>query len=289
MSKQKDRQYLLNNIPADIDEETWKVIVRLSTRDDKKTTVKFVLDKYGLLTKRRVERNEKKYEKLGKDLSIFNKDLLDRHLKYVRGIFDYEKKRQENIEKKALQLISQSSIIISIITLAIGTLSSKFVFLNDFWFYILVILFSSILLFLFLTLYYSISSLKIKLFNRPDHILIVAPEARDEKKFIYCETSLLYNAIEDNEVIDNKKALQMNKGYKFFKFSIVVIIVFSALSFYAIFKLEKEKKNNIQKIEIVNSVDIKSEITNLNENIQKLTDKFIIKTDTTNTQTIIPH
>lgn len=235
----KDRQYLLANIPEGVSKEDWEITVRFITKNDKKVTKKDILKNLNLLTKRKLSKKEKAYQKLGNDLSIVDKSLLNRHLVFIKGLFDYEKKRQENIEKKALQLISHSSLIISIITLSIVILANKFTLLDSYWFYVLIFLFLLILCFLFFTLYFAIVALKIKLFHRPAHTLIVSPEAMDEKSFIYTETKILYNAVEENIDIDNRKVLRMNRGYSFFNWAILTIVVFSIITFYSIYQLDK--------------------------------------------------
>lgn len=232
------RAYFLKNIPEGVYRDDWETTVRFSTRNDKKVSKKEILKNLNLLTKRRLSKKERDYQKLGENLSFIDKGLLEKHLNFIKGLFHFEKKRQENIEKKALQLISQSSIIISIITLAIVILFSKFSLHDSYWFYVLILLFLLILCFLFSALYFAIVALKIKLFNRPPHTLIVSSEAMDEKSFIYTETKLLYNAVEENIDVDNKKVMHMNRGYSFFKWAILIIIFFSILTFYSIYQLE---------------------------------------------------
>jgi len=73
------------------------------------------------------------YEKAN-DLKLAN-----RHLQYLKEIYDFQRGRQSNIESKNSQLVGQASVIISIIALFVPLLIDKFSNMDTLPFVIIII------------------------------------------------------------------------------------------------------------------------------------------------------
>ncbi len=261
----EDRQFWLNCHPNEMESKKYNKIVELLTRGNKKTDFKTISKKYKELIAKSIDRNEKQYSKLGLD-GVIPVKTLESHLKYIIGIFDSEKKRQENLEKKSLQIISQTGIVVSLISFSVGTLYDKIVPLNPIEFYMIVSLYCLTLMSLFFSIMYAIKSLNLKLYARPSHKIIGDKISLDENKFIWQEISIRYNNINNNINLNDDKADNISKSFKFFFASIGQIIVFSIVTgtFLLSNELKKQSKDiHVSKIEIVNQIDTKKIIQRL--------------------------
>ena len=100
----------------------------------------------------------------------YNQSLADDHRRYLERLFDYEEKRMDTIEGKVLSIISQSGIIMSLLSLSLPTIIGQ---VNDKGFAFAIIL---ILCFVVSLVFYILSVLE-------------AMEVLDIKRFKYMSGS----------------------------------------------------------------------------------------------------
>ncbi|KUJ56719.1 hypothetical protein [Chryseobacterium aquaticum] len=184
-----------------------------------------------------------------------NDDKVIQHKEFLKNLLDEERARLENIEGKTTQLISQTSLIISLISLFIPILLEKS---NDLSF-LIKIFFVTILIstyfFYILTIINALKNYNIKKFQysfpNPTNVLIFKdkPINKFNEEVI---RDYLYS-ININQKLNNVKGSNVLYSYNSFKVAnILLSFLVISVCFISFFQ-----KNENQKIEIISPVKIK--------------------------------
>lgn len=190
-----------------------------------------------------------------KDVKNLSEDKLIQHRDFLKSLIDEENSRLENIEGKTTQLISQTSLIISLASLFIPLLIDKS---DDLIFWIKV-LFVFILIFTYvfyiLTIINALKNYNVIKYNysspNPENVLIFKDKSTIELNEELVRDYLY--SIKENQNLNNIKATNVLHSYNTFKIAnislSVLIISVCLISFF--------KKNENEKIEIMNPIKLK--------------------------------
>lgn len=166
-----------------------------------------------------------------KRLINIDSQLLVEQLNYLREAFKLEKKRQNSLDNKLVQIIRQSSILTAIVAIIISIIVNNInINLNTEYICIFLILglfsISSILL-LVASIFISIKNLKTRVYYRPSHNMILYSPHESLLNFQKEELLSLYDIVEENIKINDMKAKKVNKAYLMFARGLIFFILFS--------------------------------------------------------------
>ena len=209
---------------------------------------------------------------------------LKEHDKYVNYLYDQEKKRQETMDSKAKQIITNTSTVITIVGLLVTVLTSFFkgkIDIENSDFYLLI----SGLLFLFISLIISINVLNFKKYYRPFPELVFSGESRNEETFLRKKIISFHYPIIFNTSINSKKSNKLIWANYTYTIALVLVLWLATKNIYILTKNKDFDSllidNSKSKSPIINiNVDTKS----FDSTIIKAIDK--IKSDTINVRVI---
>jgi hypothetical protein len=176
-------------------------------------------------------------------------DLANKHLQYLKEIYDFQRERQGNIENKNSQLVGQASVIISIIALFIPLLIDKFSNIGTFPFIIIIIGFIFILFHYLVAIIHSIKTLQINHYpycTRSTNTVTKLTRATNEEDFIKEEIEDLIWSIGKNTIQNNRKGRNLIFATRSFRIATIGLCAFTLL----ILSLSTIIKPDSQKIEI---------------------------------------
>ena len=202
--------------------------------------------------------------------------LAERHLAYLKELYDYQKNRQQNIESKNAQLVGQTSIIISIVSLFIPLLIDKLSSIYIVLLCSLIFGFTVILFHYLVTIVHSIKTLQINHYpysTRSTSTLTKDNRATNEIDFINEEIEDLIWSIDKNTIQNNRKGGNLIYATRSFRIATISTAIFTLLIIAFSFFI-KPKPQEI-KIEAINSKVSES----LNEVVKSSTEVLNIHPD----------
>lgn len=195
-----------------------------------------------------------KYENY-KDIKNPQVEKLVQHKEFLKTLLDEERSRLGNIEAKTTQLISQTSLIISLASLFIPLLIDKSNDININVKFIFVFFLVATYLFYILTIINALKNYNVKKYNyaspSPENVLdykdLTIDEFNEEliRDYLY--------SINENQKINNTKATNVLHSYNTFKIAnILLSILVIAVCISSFFT-----KESFTKVEIKNAVNLK--------------------------------
>lgn len=165
----------------------------------------------------------------------YDEDSTPHHIKYLEDLFKLEGERQKVIETKMSQLIGQTSLTFALFNLFIPHFKSYISDINICVSYLIIILFFTTLVLLFLATYYSIRHMSPKLYNYRAGSIDNVFHYQLKKEFVEERIDDLLLCIQNNREINDKKAEKLSVAYNLFVLGIAfagllgVIIICSLL------------------------------------------------------------
>jgi len=228
--------------------DNWNNFVNILARYPKKINLNEII-KYFERIKNRT------FRKLFMD---YNKDedikALKEHVSFITYLYDQEKKRQENIDNKARQIITNVSLIFTFIAF-----SSAIILVKDNYvqttnnFSIFAVGFA--LLFALIAIIIAVYCLDFKKYNRPLPDQIFNKENRAEDKYFKQKITSFYYALSINTDTNEHKTYLVKLANYLLIISIFLIGVFTMLNLYSIkLRNEKPKEKTIQEVKLKDTV-----------------------------------
>lgn len=213
-----------------------------------------------------------------KNIANSDSEKLIHHRDFLKSLADEERSRLENIEAKTTQLISQTSLIISLASLFIPLLIDKSNDINIICKILFVLILIFTYLFYILTIINALKNYNIKKYNysspSPQNVLDFKDKSLDRfneeliRDYLY--------SINENQKINNTKATNVLHSYNTFKIAnILLSLLVISVCIFSFFTEE-----NSTKIEIQNPIDIKMYEPLKLENKEFKKPIYLIKRDT---------
>ncbi len=179
--------------------------------------------------------------------SFIFSDNIDLKLQYLKDLDTQENDRQSIIETKTSQLIGQTGIIFSLLSLFIPTYIDKFEDVNAIFKLCCVASFIITLSFYLLTIYHATKYLNIHRYKYGQRSATTVMKSYEKKKdFKVEEVKDLLFCIDRNTQVNNLKAGNLINAYRCFKLGNIFIGILSIcllLSFY--FKNDKQQQKTM--------------------------------------------
>ena len=169
-------------------------------------------------------------EKEDKKELMYNKDLLDDYINYLLRLFQNEDSRLNIIESKVSQLISQSGLIISIISFIIPLFYDKLNCLDLGFKIVLGLMFVLTIIFLGLAIFKASGIFKINKFKYSDcSVETLKKNFEKSENFKEEYISDLIYSINNNKALNNTKGSILIWANRFFIYGIYSLILLSFL------------------------------------------------------------
>ncbi|WP_031445855.1 hypothetical protein [Arenibacter algicola] len=170
------------------------------------------------------------FEKEDKKEFMYNKDLLDDYINYLLRLFQNEDSRLNIIENKVSQLISQSGLIISIISFIIPLFYDKLNCLDLGFKIVLGLMFVLTIIFLGLSIFKASGIFKIYKFKYSDSSVETLKKNFEKSESFKEEyiSDLIYS-INNNKALNNTKGSILIWANRFFIYGIYSLILLSFL------------------------------------------------------------
>lgn len=197
-----------------------------------------------------------------------DKDKVEAHKNYLQNIENEESNRLTLIEGKTSQLISQTGIIFSLLSLFVPILVDKVDSLNFFSKLVLLILLVTAFLFYMLTIRNALKNFNVKEFkySKPSPQNVLKLQDKDLLHFYSEEVKDLLYTINNNLKINNKKATNLIHSYNSFKIANITTGILVSL-FSVMLLLFNSKADEV---EINKPLEIKN-FDKLINNVKELT------------------
>lgn len=179
---------------------------------------------------------------------------LHQHKEFLKSLYDDERARLDNLENKTSQLISQTSLIIALASIFLPLMIDRSHELNLCLKIILLVLLISIYLLYVLTIIYALKNYHLSKFKYSspagDSVITFKDRPIDDFNEELIQDYLY--SISTNQEINNRKATNIIKSYRVFKYAnillCVLIILICILSIF--------RTGDSEKIQIINPVAV---------------------------------
>lgn len=202
-------------------------------------------------------------------------DNLDLKIQYLKDLDSQENERQNTIDNKTSQLIGQTGIIFSLLSLFIPTYIDKFQDVSSLYKIISIATFLFTLIFYLLTIYHAtkyLNAAKYKYGQRSTDT--VKKKFKDEESFKTEEVKDLIFCIERNTELNTFKAGNLIYAYRSFKIGNLFIGILSLVLLFSFYSLKSKEPN---KVNIVGPIIIKELDSLLRSNRDSLNKQIIIR------------
>ena len=159
-------------------------------------------------------------------------DLAERHLSYLKELYDYQRERQTSIESKNSQLVGQASVIVSITALFVPLFIDKLTNLGLVYFSILIFGFVFVLFHYLIAIIHAIKTLQInhyKYSTRKTSTVTRVNRASAQSDFIKEEIEDLIWSIDKNTVQNNRKGRNLIYATRSFRIATIGLAIFTLL------------------------------------------------------------
>lgn len=207
--------------------------------------------------------------------NVLNGDKLEIHKLYLKNIENEENNRLNIIENKTSQLISQTGLIFSLLSLFIPFIIDKVLDFNFYLKILFIIILTLAYLSYILTINNALKNFNVKNFkyvkNSPDSVL--KHQELKKKKFLIMEIKDLFSIIRNNIEINNRKASNLISAYNAFRLgniftSVLVVFLCTSLLFIQSKPHEILVKDSIEIEQFQDYIEILNELnTILKENL----------------------
>jgi hypothetical protein len=170
------------------------------------------------------ESETKKPYKYGQDeYKTLKKGRMELHRDYLKDILSKEDERLVSIESKTAQLISQTGLVFSLLSLFVPFIIDDILLLNVFIKVPFIILLAFAYLFYILAIHSSLKNYNVKKFEygRNDPSTVIKHQSIEEKEFLKIEIKDALYCINKNIGLNNQKATHLIRGYHFFRYGII--------------------------------------------------------------------
>lgn len=151
------------------------------------------------------------------------KGRMELHRDYLKDILSKEDERLVSIESKTAQLISQTGLVFSLLSLFVPFIIDDILLLNVFIKIPFIIFLALAYLCYILAIHSSLKNYNVKKFEygRNDPSTAIKHQSIEEKEFLKIEIQDALYCINKNIGLNNQKATHLIRGYHFFRFGIV--------------------------------------------------------------------
>lgn len=232
--------------------DDWNSIIRILKRINKYVSYNKIANHY----------EKKKARELNKNFLSFKNSrtqiqALKEHASLMTYIYDQEKKRQDNIDNKARQIITNVSLIFTFIAFSSAIILNKDNYENGVSEYSLLTVLVALIIAL-TAIILAVKCLDVKRYSRPKQEIVFDPKYRLEEDFLRQKVTDFFFALYINTATNSKKSIYIQFANWLFMVSIGLIGLFTVFNVYAI-KLRNDKptEKTIQEIKIKDTIEIK--------------------------------
>jgi hypothetical protein len=156
-------------------------------------------------------------------------EALSEHSSYVQYLYDQEKKRQDNLDSKAKQIITNISLFFSIVAFSSILIFNKenFDVLLSTW---SIIIIAIAILLAGLSLFITLLTLDLQKYSRPKQEYIFKKENYSDEDFLRYKIHRFISCTENNSKINNKKSQRIRLASRIFLISMLFVGVFTILN-----------------------------------------------------------
>lgn len=181
---------------------------------------------------------------------------LKEHSSLMTYIYDQEKKRQDNIDNKARQIITNVSLIFTFIAFSSAIILNKDNYVKGISEYSLLTVLVALIIAL-IAIILAVRCLDVKKYSRPRQEIVFDPKYRLEEDFLRQKVSDFFLSLYVNTETNSKKSNYIKFANWLFIISIGLIGLFTILNLYSI-KVRNDKpiEKTVQEIKIKDTVDV---------------------------------
>jgi hypothetical protein len=182
---------------------------------------------------------------------------LKEHTAFMTYIYDQEKKRQDNIDNKARQIISNISLVFTFIAFSSAILLSKDNYVKGISGYSFLSVIISLIIAL-TVLVIAILCLNVRTYSRPRQEIIFDPKYRGEEDFLRQKVSDFFFTLYVNTDTNTKKTKYIKVANWLFIISIGFIGVFTVLNLYSLkYRNENPIEKAVQEMKVKDTINVK--------------------------------
>lgn len=235
-----------------ITKDDWDNIIFILKRINKCVSYNKIAKHYAKINDRQLYKNY---------LSFINSktqiQALKEHASLMTYIYDQEKKRQDNIDNKARQIITNVSLVFAFIAFSSTIILNKDNYVKDISGYSLLTVFIA-LIFALIAIIIAVRCLDVKTYSRPREEIVFDPKYKLEEDFLRKKISDFFFSLYLNTGTNSKKSNYIKFANWLFIISIGFIGLFTILNLYAIkVRNDKPTEEKIQEIKIKDTIDVK--------------------------------
>ena len=231
--------------------DTWKHLVSVLTRFKKPVS-------FDRLEKFLEQKGE---HQLYKNLIGFRDDknsipAIKEHTTHMIYIYDQEKKRQESLDNKAKQIITNVSLLFSVIAFSSAIILNKDNYVLNYTeasiFFVLVGLILALT-----SLVISVFCLDVKAYNRPKQEVVFDPLYRNEEPFLKQKITDFFFCLYINTKTNTKKSIRIKRANWLFIAALFFVGAFTIINILAIIKRNNKKvETEAMEIKIIDNVPV---------------------------------
>jgi hypothetical protein len=232
--------------------DDWDNIIRILNRINKCVSLNKIASHY----------EKKKDRALYKNFLAFKNSktqiqALKEHSSFMTYIYDQDKKRQDNIDNKARQIITNVSLVFTFIAFSSAIILNKDNYVKGVSEYSLLTV-SVALIIALIAIILAVLCLDVKKYSRPRQEIVFDPKYRLEEDFLRQKVSDFFFTLYVNTDTNSKKSNYVKFANWLFIISIGLIGFFTILNLYAIkVRNDKPTEKTIQEIKIKDTIDVK--------------------------------
>ena len=184
-----------------------------------------------------------------------NKESLEVHKQFLNSIIDEENNRLNLIENKTSQLVSQTGVIFSLLSLFIPIFIDK---INDVSIILRIVFILLLILaftFYLLTINNAIKNFNVKnfIYSKPSPLNVLNHQEKTVTDFMHIEIKDLLYSINTNLKTNNTKATNLIHSYNSFKIANFITAILVTLICFSLLFIGK-KEIDSQKVETINNI-----------------------------------
>lgn len=183
-------------------------------------------------------------------------DAVNEHSTFIIYLYDQEKKRQENTEAKAKQIITNISLLFAIIAFSSTIILNKDNYIPTYS-EIGIVSVCIALILAFISLIIAINVSNMKRYSRPRYNIVFDTSNYTSIEFNRTKVIDFTSCYFSNAQNNSKKSSKIIIANKFFIFSILFVSIFTVTNLLALYKKSHMKiESKIEEVRIVNKVSV---------------------------------
>lgn len=232
--------------------DDWNNIIRILKRINKCVSYNKIARHFEKKTTRKLYKNFLSFKNSRTQIQA-----LKEHSSLMTYIYDQEKKRQDNIDNKARQIITNVSLVFTFIAFSSAIILNKDNYVKGVSEYSLLTA-SIALIVALIAIILAVRCLDVKKYSRPKQEIVFDPKYRLEEDFLRQKVTDFFFSLYINTDTNSKKSNYIKFANWLFIVSIGLIGIFTILNLYAIkIRNDKPTEKTIQEIKIKDTIDVK--------------------------------